>query len=86
MKQASIILDKEIAGAYLGAPGSQRKKLDYIINSWLKNIFSRDKDPKQQLFKTMEEMAAQAKANGLTPEILDQILLEIKQERRNEKG
>ncbi|MBW8050034.1 MAG: hypothetical protein FVQ77_06785 [Cytophagales bacterium] len=86
MKQAYIALDTDVSNAYLGAPRNQQKKLDYIVNSWLKNIFYRKKDPKQKLFDTMEETGREAQANGLTPEILEQILREIKQEMKNENN
>ena len=84
MKHASINLDKEVANAYLEAPSDQRKKLDHIVNSWLKNIFYRKNDAKKKLFETMDEIGRMAKANGLTPEILEEILQEIKLERKNE--
>ncbi len=86
MKQAFITLDSEIANAYLGAPIAQRKQLDYIVNSWLKNIFYRKESSKKKLFETMAEIGREAKANGLTPEILDHLLKEIKQERKNAKN
>ena len=85
MKQAYITLDTKVANAYLGAPSKERKKLDYIVNSWLKNIFYGKKDPKQKLFDTMSEAGKEAQANGLTPEILEQLLGEIRQDRKNEK-
>ena len=85
MKHAYITLDAKVANAYLGAPGKERNKLDYIVNSWLKNILYRKNDPKQQLFDPMDKAGAEAKAKGLIPEILDQILREIKQDMRNEK-
>lgn len=85
MKQVSISLNPEIASAYLKTTSMERKKVDYIVNSWLKNVFSRKKDRKQKLFKTMNEIGREAHAKGLTAEILEQMLVEIKQDMKNEK-
>jgi len=82
MKQAAISLDSDIASAYLKATAEERKKVNYIVNSWLKNIFYRKKEPKQKLFETMDQIGKVAQANGLTPEILQEILQDIKNEKR----
>ncbi len=82
MKQVSISLNPEVAKAYQQATIEERQKVNYIINSWLKNIFYREKDNKQKLFETMDQIGKIAEANGLTPEILNEILNEIKHEKR----
>ncbi|PIX35873.1 MAG: hypothetical protein COZ59_04105 [Bacteroidetes bacterium CG_4_8_14_3_um_filter_31_14] len=86
MRQATISLNSEIASVYLKATPEYRKKVDYMVNRWLKNIFYRRKDSKEKLFETMNEIGREAQANGLTPEILEQILLEINRDMKNEKG
>lgn len=86
MTQVSISLNPEVARAYKQATVKERQKVNYIVNSWLKNIFYRKKDPKEKLFETMAEAGREAQANGLTPEILEQILLEINRDMKNEKG
>ncbi|MFA4852257.1 MAG: hypothetical protein WC868_05735 [Bacteroidales bacterium] len=81
MKQVSISLNPEIARAYQQATDEERQKVNYIVNSWLKNIFYRKKDSKQKLFETMDQIGRIAEANGLTPEILNEILNQIEHEK-----
>ncbi|OPZ98018.1 MAG: hypothetical protein BWY70_01336 [Bacteroidetes bacterium ADurb.Bin408] len=77
MKQVSIFLNPDVAKAYMQATAEDRKKVNAIVNRWLKNIFFRKKTPKEKLFETMDELSIEAKEKGLNPEILEQILQEI---------
>lgn len=86
MKQVSISLNPDVARAYQQTTIEYRQKVNYIVNSWLKNIFYRKKDSKEKLFETMDEIGREAQANGLTPEILEQIIQEINREMKNERG
>ena len=81
MKQVTISLDPEVAKAYRKATVKERQKVNYIVNSWLKNIFYRKKDSKQKLFETMDQIGKIAEANGLTVDILNEILNEIEHEK-----
>ena len=76
MKQVSINLDPEIASAYQKATVEERKKVDYIVNSFLKNIFKKKADARKELFELMQTAGRIAQANGLTPEKLDEIINE----------
>jgi hypothetical protein len=85
MKQVSISLKPEIAKAYLQASEEDRRKVNDIVNRWLKNIFFRKKESREKLFEVMNDIGMEAKASQLTPEILDRILSEIKEEISIEK-
>jgi len=76
MKQVTISLDPEIASAYQKASAEERKKVDFIVNSWLKNIFVKKADARKELLEIMQTAGKIAQANGLTPEILQDILNE----------
>ena len=76
MKQVSISLNPEIASAYENATVEERKKVDYIVNSWLKSIFVKKVDAREELLEIMQTAGKIAQANGLTPEKLLEILNE----------
>ncbi|OFX16979.1 MAG: hypothetical protein A2033_13845 [Bacteroidetes bacterium GWA2_31_9] len=76
MEQISIPLNDEIASLYISASREKRKKAELLINLWLKDFFKSKKNPKDDLFKTMDEISDIAMKNGLTPEILEEILNE----------
>jgi hypothetical protein len=76
MKQVSISLNPEIASAYENATVEERKKVDYIVNSWLKSIFIKKADAREELLEIMQTAGKIAQANGLTPEKLLEILNE----------
>ncbi|NEP07429.1 MAG: hypothetical protein F6K25_16735 [Okeania sp. SIO2G4] len=69
MENITIQVDPEIAKAYREAEPEKQQKIQTIVNDLLKSIIQ-DKSLEQ----IIEEMQKQAKANGLTQEILDQIL------------
>ncbi len=76
MKEVSISLNPEIANAYLSATAEERKKVDYIVNSWLKTIFIKKAAAREELFEIMQTAGKIAQSNGLTPEKLLEILNE----------
>lgn len=86
MKEVTIALNDDIATLYLKASREKRKKAESYINRRLKDFFKPQKESIDELFKTMDEISAEAKKNGLTPEILEQILQEINKEMKNERG
>lgn len=69
METISIEVEPEIARAYQEANLIDRKKMQIILNSSLKQFVR-----KRSLEEIIQEMQAQAQANGLTQEILDEIL------------
>ncbi|PZU97718.1 MAG: hypothetical protein DCE90_06460 [Pseudanabaena sp.] len=69
METISIEVEPEIARAYQEANLMERKKMQLVLNSSLKQFVN-----KRSLEKIIQEMQAQAQANGLTQEILDEIL------------
>ena len=71
METISIEVEPEIARAYQNSSSIERKKIQMTFNILVKQIMNT-----RSLEDTIQEMQAQAKANGLTQEILDEILNE----------
>jgi hypothetical protein len=71
METISIEVEPEIARAYQNSNSTERKKIQMTFNILFKQIMNT-----RSLEDIIQEMQAQAKANGLTQEILDQILNE----------
>ena len=69
METISIEVEPEIAKAYQEANLIERQKMQIILNGWLKQFMNR-----RSLEEIIQEMQAQAKKNGLTQDILDEIL------------
>jgi hypothetical protein len=69
MTTISIEVEPEIAKAYQAANLIERQKMQVILNGWLKQIMN-----SRSLEEIVQEMREQAQANGLTQEILDEIL------------
>jgi len=67
MTTISIEVEPEIARAYQAANLIERQKMQIILNGWLKQIMN-----SRSLEEIIQEMLEQA--NGLTQEILDDIL------------
>ena len=71
METISIEVEPEIARAYQNSSSTERKKIQMTFNVLVKQIMNT-----RSLEDTIQEMQAQAKANGLTQDILDEILNE----------
>jgi ethanolamine ammonia-lyase small subunit len=69
METITIRVDAEIAKAYREAAPEKQQKIATIVNDWLKSIIQ-----EKSLEQIITEMQEQAKANGLTQDILNQIL------------
>ena len=69
METISIEVEPEIAKAYQEANLIERQKMQIILNGWLIQFMNR-----RSLEEIIQEMQAQAKKNGLTQDILDEIL------------
>ena len=71
METISFEVEPEIARAYQNSSSIERKRIQMTFNVLVKQIMNT-----RSLEDTIQEMQAQAKANGLTQEILDEILNE----------
>ena len=69
----------EQTGVRLRQNKQERKKINLLIRSFLEN--SNLNNGKEALLNSMSELSAEAKSNGLTDEILAQILKDIDAER-----
>ena len=70
-KAITIEVDAAAADAYAAAPGEQQRKIQSLLSMYLRDITLK---PRRPLREVMQELAAEAAANGLTPEILESIL------------
>ena len=73
MENISIPVPPDIARAFKKADISVKRKAEIYINAWLSDFFS-GKPADEQLFAIMKKATAEAKANGFTPEQLDELL------------
>lgn len=71
MESISIEVDSEIAQLYQARTLVERQKMQIIINGWLKQMLKQ-----RSLDDIIDDMRSQAQENGLTQEILDEILSE----------
>jgi Tfp pilus assembly protein PilO len=71
METITIEVEPEIARAYQNSSSTERKKIQLTFNVLFKQIMNT-----RSLEDIIQEMQTQAKANGLTQEILDEILNE----------
>lgn len=69
METITIEVEPEIARAYQNSSSTERKKIQLTFNVLFKQIMNT-----RSLEDIIQEMQTQAKANGLTPKILDEIL------------
>ncbi|MCY7393574.1 MAG: hypothetical protein LH647_19390 [Leptolyngbyaceae cyanobacterium CAN_BIN12] len=69
METISIQVDADVANAFQSAQPEQQRKIQALVNFWLKRAVNLT-----QLQTTMDQMSDEVEANGLTPEILQSIL------------
>ena len=69
MKAITIEVDPDVAKAYREANPTERKKIQLLVNTWLKNTMQR-----RSLDDIIYELQSQASATELTQDILDQLL------------
>ncbi|MBD2176678.1 hypothetical protein H6F42_07085 [Pseudanabaena sp. FACHB-1998] len=72
METISIEVDAEVARTYQKSNLIERQKMQIILNGWLKQIMN-----SRSLDEIILDMQAQAKKNGLTQEILNEILSDV---------
>ncbi|HLQ46775.1 MAG TPA: hypothetical protein VK137_18670 [Planctomycetaceae bacterium] len=68
-----VNVDDEVAKAFSTAPEEERKEYESIIDNQLRGAIQQRK---LSLVEMMRRMSRTAKANGMTPEILESILNE----------
>ncbi len=71
LDEITIQVDSEAAKGYRAASSDEKKKIQMLISTWLKEVTLRDKSSLKQL---MDDISAKAQRRGLTPEILETIL------------
>jgi len=69
METITIEVEPEIARAYQNSSSTERKKIQLTFNILFKQSMNT-----RSLEDIIQDMQAQAKANGITQEILDEIL------------
>lgn len=69
MEIITIKVDDEVAKAYREAEPNQQQKIQSLVNDLLKQIIQ-----SKTLDEIIQQMQIEAKNNGLTQEILDDIL------------
>jgi hypothetical protein len=67
----SLEVDADTARAYTEASVEEKRKLQLLLSLRLREIVS---GSRKSLAQIMDEIAAEAQARGLTPEILESIL------------
>jgi hypothetical protein len=67
----TIQVDSETASAFNKAPADQQRKMEALVNLWLKEIASADTRP---LKEVMDEIGREAQRRGMTPELLESLL------------
>ncbi len=73
--EITIQIDPEVAKAYKSASNDEKRKIQLLLNKWLREITIKDKSSLKQL---MDEISDNAQGRGMTPEILETILSEEK--------
>ncbi|CAG0953850.1 hypothetical protein ANRL2_00313 [Anaerolineae bacterium] len=71
METIWIQVDAETAQAYEVASQEQIQRLQLLLHLWSRGVMGRSQ---RTLEEMMEDIADQASANGLTPEVLQSIL------------
>ena len=70
MVTVNIPLDNETARIYEKAPLVDKKKMQILLNLWLREF----EKPSISLDQLMDDVSRKAQERGLTPEILESIL------------
>ncbi|MGB7414592.1 MAG: hypothetical protein WA902_10325 [Thermosynechococcaceae cyanobacterium] len=68
-KSITIQVDSDISDAFQNAPSEQQKKIQSTLNLWLKYMAQPN-----ILENIVRQMREESNANGLTPEILENLL------------
>jgi hypothetical protein len=69
----TISVDSDLAMAFANAQPADQKKMEMLLGIWLRELTTK---PRKSLQQLMDEAGAEAERNGLTPEILAELLNE----------
>ena len=72
-KPVTVQVEAQVADAYDSASWEERQKMQRMVSLYLRYLTAQ---PDQTLLEAMREAREEAAANGLTPEILEEILSE----------
>ena len=67
----AVPLDPEAAKAYNAAPLDDQRKIKALLSLWLRDLA---KAEPSDLKKLMDDVSRKARAQGITPEILESLL------------
>ena len=70
-EKITIPVDAQAAGAYNAFPPTERRKIEALLGLWLKDLVTAGPGTLKQI---MDEVSRQARARGLTPDMLDSLL------------
>lgn len=73
MESIVINVPPYIANAFMNADERKRRNAEIYINTFLTELFS-DEPANERLFKTMKKATDEAKANGFTTDMMDELL------------
>jgi hypothetical protein len=71
MSTISIEVDEDTANAYATASAEEQRKVQLLLKLRIREIVG---GPKKSLEQVMDEMSAETKARGLTPDMLESLL------------
>ncbi len=73
LEEITMQIDTDAAEVYNSANPDEKRKIQILFSAWLKEFTAKDQSSLKQL---MDEISENARARGLTPEILEAILSE----------
>ena len=72
-KPITVQVAAQVADAFAAAPWEEQQKMQRLVGLYLRYLTAQ---PEQTLLEAMRQAREEAAANGLTPEILEEILSE----------
>jgi hypothetical protein len=71
VEKITIPVDPQAARAYNSAPPEERQKIQALLALWLKELVAAEPATLRQI---MDDASRQARARGLTPDLLESLL------------
>ena len=82
----NIPMDAQVITAYNAAPEMEKQRINQLLEMIVVSTLQRPKRTREDMLILMNEMGQMAQENGLTEELLAEILAEIDTEGRIAKG